>query len=49
MTNQERIEEYIKEHCKRCKNRNTDSCEIKIFQEDKTICTRCLYYERNKL
>ena len=35
MTNQERIEKYKKEHCSKCKNKNND-----------TICTKCVYYER---
>ena len=46
MTNQERIEKYIKEHCQRCKNKTKFDCEIKVFKNDNTVCTKCVYYER---
>lgn len=46
MTNQERIEKYKKEHCLKCKNKNKFDCEIRIFKNNDTICTKCIYYER---
>lgn len=46
MTNQERIEKYKKEHCSKCKNKNKFDCEIRIFKNNDTICTKCVYYER---
>lgn len=46
MTNQERIEKYIKEYCSRCKNRDKYDCEIKIFKYNNVVCTKCVYYER---
>ncbi len=44
MTNQERIEKYVKEHCSKCKNKA--ECEIRVFQYNKIICTKCVHYER---
>ena len=35
MTNRERLEKYIKENCSKCK-----------FAVNKTIYTKCDYYER---
>ena len=46
MTNQERIEKYIKEHCSKCKNKEKYDCEIRVFKNNDIICTKCVYYER---
>ena len=46
MTNQERIQKYIKTQCKNCKNKDTNLCEIRVFDADNVITTRCVYYER---
>ena len=46
MTNQERIEKYIKEHCSKCKNKDKFDCTIRIFQSKEVICTKCVNYER---
>lgn len=46
MTNEERFQKYIKEHCKNCKNRVTDLCSIRISVQDNVIRTKCEYYER---
>jgi len=46
MTNQERIQKYIQEHCKNCKNKEKYYCEIRVFQNGDKIYTRCNAYER---
>lgn len=46
MTNQERINKYIQEHCNNCKNKEKYECEIRVFQNGDTIYTRCRAYER---
>lgn len=46
MTNQDRINKYIKENCSNCVNRNKEDCAIRIFREGKIITTKCVYYER---
>ena len=46
MTNQERIQKYIQEHCNNCKNKDKFECEIRVFQNGDTIYTRCRAYER---
>ena len=48
MTNQERFKKYKQEYCKRCKNKTTDLCNIRVFTIDKTIYTKYVFYERNK-
>lgn len=48
MTNQQRYEKYIKEHCKNCKNKTSDLCDIRISVIDNVIQTKCMFYERNK-
>ncbi len=48
MIDEERYEKYIKEHCIRCKNRTTDLCNIRIFVINGVVCTKCVYYEREK-
>lgn len=44
MSNEERYQEYIKEHCENCSNSETDLCEIRVFACGNTIYTRCKYY-----
>ena len=46
MSNEQRFKEYIKEHCKHCKNKDKDNCEIKIHQKVDVIVTKCDYYEK---
>ena len=46
MTDEERYEKYIKEHCKECKNKTGDLCDIRIFIINNVVCTKCRYYER---
>lgn len=46
MTNEQRYQKYIKEHCTKCKNKETDLCDIRIFILNNTVCTKCGYYER---
>lgn len=46
MTNQDRINKYIKENCSNCVNRDKEDCAIRIFKEGKIITTKCVYYER---
>ena len=48
MTNQERYQKYIKEHCKNCKNNKTDLCDISIAVKNDVIETKCQFYERNR-
>lgn len=48
MTNETRYKKYIKEHCKKCKNKETNLCDIRIFVIEKTIYTKCRYYEKEK-
>ena len=42
----ERIKQYIKYECKNCKNKDTDLCEIRVFNTDGIITTKCAFYER---
>ena len=36
MTNQERIEKYVKEHCSKCKNKT--ECEIRVNEKGNAQC-----------
>ena len=46
MNNQERIKKYKQEYCSKCKNKETQDCSIRVFIIEKTIYTKCDYYER---
>lgn len=46
MTNEERLRKYIQEHCKNCKNKDKELCNIRIFNLNKIIETKCEFYER---
>lgn len=46
MTNQERYEKYIEEHCSKCKNKEKYDCEIRIHHKGDITITKCDYYER---
>lgn len=46
MTNEERFNKYVKEHCKNCKNRTTDLCDIRIAAIENIVRTKCDKYER---
>ena len=48
MTNEERYQKYIKEHCKNCSNKETDLCEIRISEMNDIIRTKCVYYEKER-
>lgn len=45
MTIEEKYKEYIKDHCKRCKNRKTNKCNITISTILKPK-VKCDYYEK---
>ena len=47
MTNSERYQKYVKEHCSNCNNKDSDLCEIRIFTVNKTTTTQCIYYDSN--
>ena len=49
MTNKERLEKYKKEHCCKCKNKDKDLCDIRVFAVDKIIYTKCGFYEREQI
>lgn len=46
MTNKERLEKYKEEHCCKCKNKDKELCDIRVFEIDKIVCTKCGFYER---
>lgn len=46
MTTKQRLEKYIQEQCKNCKNRKGQECEIRTFECNNIICTKCVRYER---
>lgn len=48
MTNSERYQKYIKEHCKNCKNRTNNLCDIRIAVKNDVIETKCVFYEREQ-
>lgn len=48
MTNSERFKKYVKEHCKNCKNRTSDLCDIRISIINNIVQTKCMFYERNR-
>lgn len=48
MTNQERFKKYKQEHCKYCKNKTKDLCDIRISIINNVVQTKCQFYERNK-
>lgn len=49
MTNEERFKKYVDEHCKQCKNKHKDLCDIRICVKSDIIETKCRFYERNDL
>lgn len=48
MSNEERYQKYIDEHCKDCKNKDKDLCDIRISYLNGIVTTKCSYYEREK-
>lgn len=48
MTTAERYQKYIEEHCKNCKHRNENLCEIRISVLNDVVTTKCCEYERDK-
>lgn len=41
----DRMDKFKKEHCKRCKNKTTDLCEIRVFAMNNIVYTKCGYFE----
>lgn len=39
MTNQEKIDQFIQEHCPYCQNKNTDKCCIRIAENGQVRCS----------
>ena len=48
MTNKERYEKYVEEHCSNCKHKDENLCEIRISAFDNVVTTKCVYYESQK-
>lgn len=48
MTNKERLEKYKEEYSSKCKNKDKELCDIRVFVRDKTIHTKCVLYERKE-
>ena len=48
MTNEERYQKYIDEHCKNCKHKNEDLCDIRISVLNDVVTTKCVYYEKEE-
>lgn len=48
MSNEERYKKYIDEHCKDCKNKDKDLCDIRISYLNGVVTTKCSFYEREK-
>jgi hypothetical protein len=46
MTSEGKYAEFIKDHCKKCKNRKTDLCEIRMIAYQGKIKPKCAYYEK---
>lgn len=44
MTNKEIYKEYIEGHCKECKNKDKNLCEIRKCKTNEEV--KCVYYER---
>lgn len=49
MTNEERFKKYVEEHCKNCKNKHEDVCEIKIAVINDIVKTSCEFYVREEM
>lgn len=48
MTTAERYQKYIEEHCKNCKHKTEDLCDIRISVLNDITITKCIYYEKDK-
>ena len=48
MTNEKKKKKYIDEHCKNCRHKNEDLCDIRISYLNGIVTTRCSFYEREK-
>ena len=48
MTNAERYKKYIDEHCKDCKHKKEDLCDIRISVFNDVVTTKCSYFERER-
>lgn len=46
MSTKERFEKYVEEHCKHCKNKCKNDCEVRIHNQGNIVVTKCDYYER---
>ena len=43
-----KYEKYVEEHCKNCKNKDKDLCEIRVSTLGNVTVTKCGYYEKDK-
>jgi len=48
MSNEERYKKYLEEHCKNCKNKKTELCDIRISAIDNIVRTKCINYIKEK-
>ena len=46
MTEKQREQKYKQEYCTRCKNKDKNDCDIRVFSLQNTVCTKCMNYER---
>ena len=47
MSNEERYKEYTKIHCKNCKHKKEELCNIRISAVEGVVQTKCNEYERD--
>lgn len=48
MNVQECVDNYIKDYCENCKNKNTDLCEIRVSTITGEMKAKCVDYEAEK-
>ena len=48
MTNEERFKKYVEEKRKKCDNKKSDLCDIRISCVDGIVKTYCDFYRRSK-
>ena len=48
LSEKERFSKYVKEQCKKCKNKDNNMCEIHTSTLGKTIVTKCEWYEKKE-
>lgn len=42
----DRYKKYMQEHCKNCKNKKSNLCDIRVFYLDGIVETKCAFYEK---